>query len=168
MAVDVLATRRKRNLALRRVLYDAMVAAKAIDLIATNEVGYPAKETAKIAGLIMARNLDEFLSNRSGRYDDDIRLSHFGSSWVAPINFRIKDADRKRINKLVGHIVSSQPGVYRDKAAIDLIKPIVHAAVDFVKRCGTDGIADYKGKANAYALEINNLLTKLRMPVSLP
>jgi len=103
------ATKRQRNYALRRVVYDTLIAAKALYVGRSSGRDFSAKEAAKVAGLIMARNLDDFFfmqtrkAARKGKakphdayhYDDDIFVCNFGLTWAPATNAMLSDADRR-------------------------------------------------------------------------
>jgi hypothetical protein len=178
----IAATMRQRNYALRRVLYDTLIAAKAVLAVRTSGRDYSAKEAAKAAGLIMARNLDDFFfkqnrvmsgaGTRKGkvspqdayRKDDDIFVGDFGLRWTPDQKAMLSDTDYERINKLVGHIVADSPKPFIDSVATAIIERHVQVAVEFVQTCLSSGAAAYTGKAEFYVRRLNGTLGKLGLP----
>jgi hypothetical protein len=112
-------TRRERNYTFRRLTYDTLIAAKSVEMITFTKGDYSAKETAKVAGLLMARNFDEFFFKqhrlaRQGRnvacayrYEDDVLVADLAiQNWAANANAALSKRNNDRIGKLVGHIVA--------------------------------------------------------------
>lgn len=113
-------TRQERNYTFRRLVYDMLVAAKSVELITFTKGDYSAKEAAKVAGLLMARNLDEFFFKQhrlasqgknvacAYRYDDDVFVADLEiQNWAANANAALSKRNRDRISKLVSHIVAN-------------------------------------------------------------
>ena len=157
----------ERNYALRRVIYDAMVAAKAVEVMDSARGDSLAKETAKIAGLMMVRNLDDFFpkSARKHKYPDDIFVGDFSPTWTPSWKDRPTDVQRERINKLVGHIVAWPPTVVRDREARKLIIGGVDTAVQFVNHCREQNLAKYTGNAGKYWEQLNRICARLGIGV---
>jgi hypothetical protein len=172
----------QRNYAMRRVLYNTLIAAKALDFIPRSGGDYSAKEMAKSSGLIMSRNLDDFFfkvdrdgarptqggqrskPQKSYKKPDDIFVIDFSIPWQPPRSAMISDRDYERINKLVGHIVADPPDPFRDREACALITPLVRAAIEFIKSCLTSGQASYTDKAGYYVRRLNGTLKNIGIP----
>ncbi|MCH8148053.1 MAG: hypothetical protein IH987_08695 [Planctomycetes bacterium] len=173
------ATPDQRDYAMRRVLYNTLIAAKALDFVPQSGDDFSAKEMAKVSGLIMSRNLDDFffkqdrdaekVTRRGGtpnrqesyRMPDDIFVADFPIPWQPPTSAMISDRDYERINKLVGHIVADPPDPIKDTEACAIIEPLVRAAIEFVHSCLTSGTASYTGKAGPYVRRLNGILKEL-------
>lgn len=169
----------QRNYALRRIIYNTMIAAKSLHMLPLSGKDFSQKELAKVAGLIMARNLDDFFfkqqrdcaiaiqkgktPNPQASYKqlDDIFVSDFALSWVAPSTAMIPQPEYQRINKLAGHVVAIPPKPFKDDAACQILKPLILVAVDFVRASLTGGNAVYTGKATYYVPRLNGTLAKL-------
>jgi hypothetical protein len=167
---------------MRRVLYDALIAAKSLDFICQSGKDYSAKEMAKASGLIMSRNLDDFFfklvrdGNRAKRRaerpnpqnsykkPDDIFVKDFGIRWSPPTSAMISESNYERINKLVGHIIAHSPVAFEDRDVCDIIKALVRAAVEFVKACLTSAQGYYTGKARFYVRRLNPILERIGIP----
>jgi hypothetical protein len=163
-------TQKERDYALRRIIYVVLVAAKSLDMIKHDGKGdYSKKEVAKIAGLMMARNLDDFFFKRPNpkkQHPDDIFLADFTLVWK-PSSAGLSAATNRRISKIAGHIVAWKLPVFTDDEAIKVIRPILEVAVDFVRSCVAHGDAKYTGHAKFYVRRLNGILKKLKIP-SLP
>ena len=175
------ATKDQRNYALRRIVYNTMIAAKALDVVPLSGSDYSQKELAKAAGLIMARNLDDYFfkqdrvvkravangktPNRQNAYTkpDDIFVSDFSLSWTPPPAAMIDETAYERINKLVGHIVAEPPDPFKDPEALAIIEPLVLTAIEFVQNTLAAAKASYTGKAGYYVRRLNGTLRKLGM-----
>lgn len=169
----------QRNYALRRVLYNTLIAAKSLDYVPESGDDYSAKEMAKASGLIMARNLDDFFfkmdrdaaratshgkmpsPQHSYKKADDIFVVDFRIAWSPPVNAMISERDYERINKLVGHIVADLPDPFDDAEACPVIEPLVRAAIGFIPACLTSGQASYTGKSGFYVRRLNGTLAKI-------
>ncbi len=157
------ATQGELKYALRRVVYDTMVAAKSITSLPASGRDYSAKEMAKMSALIMARNLDAFLFLRKYLKEDDINVTDFAlSGWKPSGKAALSQAERERINKIVGHIVASKPVPFKDDDKIwKKILLIVEEACNFVRQFLAQKKARYSGKAPYYVRRLNGLLRQL-------
>lgn len=176
------ATTDQRNYALRRIIYNTMIAAKALDLVPLSGADYSQKELAKAAGLIMARNVDDFFfkqdrvvnravkkgktPKRQNAYmqPDDIFVSDFSLSWSPSPAAMIDETTYERVNKLVGHIVAEPPDPFKDPEVQAIIQPLVLTAVEFVRNTLATAKASYTGKAGYYVRRLNGTLRKLKIP----
>ena len=95
--------------AFRRVLYDMMIAAKSLASLSQVTRDYSRKESMKIAGLIMARNLSDFFFEHRYRYPDDINVTDFTlTTWRPNNTAKLTPSVKKRIDQIAGHIVAKQ------------------------------------------------------------
>ena len=172
-------TPNQRNYAMRRVLYNTLIAAKALDFTPQSGDDYSAKEMAKASGLIMSRNLDDFFfkldrdaaratqrgqtpnPQSSYKKPDDIFLIDFHIPWQPPRGAMISEVDYERLNKLVGHVVADSPAPFSDEEACDVIEPLVRAVIEFIQSCLTSGQASYTGQAGFYVRRLNGTLGKI-------
>jgi len=156
------ATQDEKNYAFRRVVYDAMIAARGV--VSFNNIdGYSSKESMKLAALIMARNLDAFFFQLSYSHDDDINYTDFGlSSWTPDTSAKLTKSVRKRINKVVGHVVSSKPDPFKNPDEVDkIVLPLICQASEFVRACLQDDVAKYTGKSGECRRRLNGILKRL-------
>lgn len=176
---NTLATPDQRNYAMRRVLYNTLIAAKSLEFVPQSGADYSAKEMAKASGLIMSRNLDDFFfkldrdaakavkhghtpnPQSSYKKPDDVFVIDFAIPWRPPVIAMISDQDYERINKLVGHIVADPPEPFGDAETLAIIEPLVRVAVEFLQTCLVSGQASYTGKAGFYARRLNGTLRKI-------
>ena len=157
------ATQAELNYALRRIVYDTMVAAKAVAAIRAAGRDYSAKEMAKMSALIMVRNLDAFLFLDKHDRADDISVTDFTlSDWEVSSNAALTSGERRRIHKIAGHIVASEPRPFKDNDTIwQKILLIIEEARDFVRNCLAEEKAKYTGKAPYYVRRLNGLLRQI-------
>ena len=125
---------------------------------------------AKIAALIMARNLNAFLFVKHHQYLDDINATDFGLS-----NYKLNSTDslcsnvKKRIDKIAGHIVSSEPTPFKDDEEIKtVVCSILKLSYEFVSKCLSQGKAKYTGMAPKYVDHLNDFLPKIGLSLELP
>ena len=94
------ATQAELNYALRRVVYDTLVAAKSAESLSTTGKDYSGKEMAKMSALIMARNLHMFFFIHRYDKDDDINVTDFSLfGWKPSSTARLSKNVYERINK---------------------------------------------------------------------
>jgi hypothetical protein len=160
------ATQAELNYTMRRVVYDTMVATKSLATLPASRRDYSAKEMAKMSALIMARNLDAFLFLNKHDKADDINVTDFTlSEWKASPDAALTREERTRTNKIVGHIVASEPRPFRDNDKIwQKIPLIVEEACNFVRQCLAQKKATYTGNARYYVRRINGLLRQIGLP----
>jgi len=156
------ATQAELNYGLRRVVYDTLVAAKSIDSLSTIGRDYAGKEMAKMAALIMARNLHAFLFVPNYSKTDDINVTDFNlSNWQPSSQAHLSPNVYERIHKIVGHIVASKPNPFKDDKDVNgKLIPLIEQACDFVRQCRAQGKAEYTGTAKYYVRRLNGLLSK--------
>jgi hypothetical protein len=151
------------NYAFRRVLYDMMVAAKSLSSLTQIKGDYSQKESMKIAALIMARNLNDFFFMYQYHHNDDINIKDFGlTSWKPDNTARIGPKDKKRIDKIAGHIVASKPEPFRDGHEVkEIVLPLIKQSHQFVSSCLQERKAEYTGNASQYRRRLDGILPKL-------
>lgn len=164
---------------LRRVINDIMVGAKAVWQLTGNRLrrDFSGQEIAKFAGLIVARNLNDFFFQIPDK--DDVAFLDFGlTSWTPDPKAELshddkpdkKLGDRNRIGKLYGHIVAVDDvewdGVepYRSPEAINTIRPLLLEGCHFVRECSLQKGSQFKGKARFYIRRLNGTLNELGLP----
>lgn len=162
-----------KDYALGRVCYNLMVASEAAcrlkdkGTIATNAV-------AKIVGLIMARNLHDFLfeARTKNSHSDDIFANEFQLQHVPDNQAKLSSDDKKRINKIAGHIVQEDPGHFdRNADVLKVLVPLIDEGAKFVNKCLNEGKAVLPtSRASKYAQETNRRLPNLgiRPPTANP
>lgn len=126
--------------AFRRVLYDMMSAAKSLSCLSQVTRDYSRKESMRIAGLIMARNLNDFLFQHQYRHVDDINVTDFAlTSWRPDPAAKLTSSVKKRIDKIAGHIVASKPAPFKDDQEVsDVVLRLVAQTREFVCACRAD------------------------------
>jgi hypothetical protein len=164
--------RRKRtqselDYAFRRVIYDLMVAAQALLLLDHYRGVFPAAAVTKIAALIMARNINDFLYCKGPRdHADDIDFDDFRiSNWRPDAQSQLLLDHRKRIHKIVGHIVAADPVHFGGPQTIrKVVVPLLREGCEFIRQCRDQSIAQYTGRAMEYEDYLNHALHRLRLP----
>jgi hypothetical protein len=151
------------NYAFRRVVYDMMIAAKSLSALSSGTRDYSQKELTKIAALIMARNLNDFLFQHQWRYDDDINVTDFGlATWRPDKAAKLSTSVKKRIDKIAGHIVASRPDPFKDDQEVhDIVLPLVTQIRDFVCACRVEQKAEFTGNASKYRKRLDAILAKI-------
>ncbi len=158
-----LATQGELNYAFRRVLYDMMVAAKSLSSLTEIKGDYSQKESMKMAALIMARNLNDFFFVYQYHCSDDINVKDFGlTSWIANNTARIGSKDKKRIDKIAGHVVASKPHPFKDDHEVKaIVLPLIRQSHEFISCCLQEKMAGYTGNASRYRLRLDGILPSL-------
>jgi hypothetical protein len=159
---------------LRRVVYDIEIAAKALVMLKKCQRHDASMgELLKIAALIMARNLNDFLF-ASGK-PNDLSSSHYGLIWRPrrrlknpKTKIRLTQGDRNRISQIAGHIVSKKPLSFSNDTVLSLVLPLVEESVHFVNACRNERKARYHGKAREYVARANVCLKELGLPTLTP
>ena len=143
-----------------------MIAAKAISCLSQVTRDYSRKESMKIAGLIMARNLNDFLFQHRYRHDDDINVTDFGlTSWRPDRAAKLTSSVKKRIDKIAGHIVASKPAPFKDDQKVsDAVLPLVAQTREFLCACRAEQKAEYTGHASKYRSRLDGILPKIGLP----
>jgi hypothetical protein len=157
--------------ALRRMIYNLMVTSQAVVSLA--EFTDPRKDAMKIAALIMARNLNDFLFETKYSKDDDINVADYGLAWSPDINAKLSWTppgakvlgDKNRIDKIVGHVVASKMTVFGDDNEVrKLVIPLIKETFGFICAALGEGKAKYTGLAPAYCRRLNKLLPHFSLP----
>jgi len=153
----------EKNYALRRVLYDTLVATKSLLAFGDARRDFATKESLKAAALIMARNLNAFFYHTDYAHIDDIHVGDFSLvKWTPDKSAALDKRQKMRINKLVGHVVTSRPDPFKsDQEVRDLAVPLIRQSRDFIEQCTTTQAAQYVGRAKRYARILNSLLPSL-------
>ena len=157
------ANRKQKEYALRRVIYDVMLAAKSLIALANGSPDFAEEESFKVAALIMVRNLDAFFFGQPSGHGDDIHHGDFGlTSWKPDESAKLQGTERERINKIVGHVVSSRPAPFNKRDEVPrIVIPLIGQASDFVRACRKENAVAYTGKAAEYAKRLNGILPVL-------
>jgi hypothetical protein len=155
-----------KNYAFRRLIYNLMVSAHSIILCRQETKSIPNSAVMKICGLIMARNINDFLFNlrkTTRPYDDDIFAADFNlSNWIPDQNNRLTKPIKDRINKIAGHIVSKDPKHFGDLKTIEpIIIPLICEGCYFANKCFEQSKAKYTGNARKYQEYLNKALCVL-------
>lgn len=161
------ASKRELNYAFRRVLYDMMLAAKCVTSLSASANDYSATELRKVAGLMMARNLNDFFFVvKEHRHSDDIDVSDFLLvAWQPNSSAKLNKVVKTRINKIAGHIVASEPIPFKkDQEVCDIIRPLVETAHQFILACLKEAKAEYTRKAADYRRRLDGILPLLSLP----
>ncbi len=153
----------QRNYAFRRVLWDMLVAAKAVSEFSNTGRDYSKKETLKAASLLMTRNLDSFFFDTKHGHDDDINVTDFDlRGWTPERKAKLTKACRRRINKLVGHVVASRPDPFTDAEEVKrIVVPLIREGYEFLCQCLSQKRASYTGKASWYRRRLNGILPRI-------
>ena len=160
------------NYAYKRVTYICMVVAQALLILREERGGSPRWSVAAIPALIMARNLDDFFFPEESavncrnkmepgkKYADGVFLSDFFPSWSTDGKARLSPDDRKRINKIAGHIVGvEQQHFGRDVPK--LVMPLLTEGCEFLRQCRRQEKARDTGYARKYRKQLQEMLEKL-------
>ncbi|OGV74924.1 MAG: hypothetical protein A3K19_09095 [Lentisphaerae bacterium RIFOXYB12_FULL_65_16] len=159
-------TQAEKNYTLRRIVYDVLIATKAVIEFDRTRGDFSKKESFKVAALIMARNLNAFLFQNDYRYDDDIHVGDFGlQSWAPSKNVELTKVPQKCISKVVGHVVARTPQGSLPNADVKrLVVPLIRESCEFIDRCVSTGTAAYTGAATGtrgYVARLNSLLPEI-------
>ena len=157
----------EKEFALRRVVYDVLIAVKSLVEIPQVRRDFSKKESLKISALIMVRNLNAFLYHTDYGHCDDIHSGDFGlTCWAPAANAALGKRLKERINKLVGHVVTSRPDPFKDDQEVsDVALPLIHESCEFIRHCRKVGGVGYRGAAKGYVLQLNSLLPMLGFTV---
>ena len=129
---------------LQRFVYDTMVAAQSLAMFREEPAGsksYPRRCCEKIAGLIMARNLLQFLREKRTpeshrRHPNDLYAADFGFPKWTGSGLSSHERDWcKRINVIAAHVVDSQPPSFDGPEFQQVIEHAIRAAREFLKDC---------------------------------
>lgn len=153
----------------RRLSYNVQVAASVYALLQA-EVGddeeYAGREAAKICGLIMARNFDDFFFVLPTKHDrdlkvDDLHVKDYNLTWKPEPRAQLSEMVRDRINTIAGHIVSSKPKVFHDAEARDVVWQTIPNTIDFLNACVREAKFDRLGTSEKYKRRLNRILEKV-------
>lgn len=135
--------------AFRRVIYDAMVAKRSLRLFKERKGEWALGSVARMAGLMMARNLFEFFSTKTREKDDDVRVTDFKlKSWKPKGTLTRDDVDR--LHKVVGHIVCEDPNPFTQDEFVRIVQSQLEDTCKFIDAVQTEGAATLTGNAAKY------------------
>ena len=163
-----MASQGELNYCLRRVIYDMMVAARAAHSLSIDQNDFSCKEMAKMAGLIMARNLNDFLFFVPDKpKEDDINVLDFCiDNWHPSPKAKLRPDTKNRINKIACHIVAHRQDVFMDdEKTKEFMLPLIKECCSFVQQCLAENKAEYTGNASKYVCQLNGILVKLELPL---
>ena len=153
----------EKNYALRRIVYDALVATKSVIEFGRTRRDFSKKESFKVAAFIMARNLNSFFYYNDYRYDDDIHVGDFDlPNWTSDKSAQLTKGAQKCISKVAGHVVARTPsGSLSNQDVTDLLVPLIRVCGEFIHQCISTGTASYTKAAKSYVPRLNSLLPQV-------
>ena len=111
----------------------------------------------------MARNLNAFFYHSKSNHHDDIQVADFALAlWVPDPKSALTKDQQQRINKLVGHIVTSKPEPFKTSNEVSaLTVPLIREVCQFMEACISAGEGQMIGNAKLCARKLNSLLPSL-------
>jgi hypothetical protein len=159
-------TKSELNYALRRVLYNVLIATKALIEFQNTSRDFSKKESYKITAMIMARNLNEFLFNSSYRYDDDIHVIDFNINSWSPDNNAELTTDSRTLSKIVGHVVAKKTNPLSNPDIPKMVRLLIKESCEFIDKAIANRAAKYTGASHAYLKRLNSLLPLLPIKIN--
>lgn len=130
-----------------RQLYNVCLAADAVRQ-SDERTHCASRSLAVVGGLIIARNLDDFLyptsrnlsQNQRDKFPDDTYIVDFRLSWTPNAKAKLSRPDRQRINRISGHVVRANPGHFESSADVRrVILPLIDQGAEFIRQTVSEG-----------------------------